>query len=222
QLSPATKAALSEVLLPPQADNPVDLGGRKPPESVEIAGTAMKALAGDPDVAVIAMALSSMPFFETRTRLLASEGLARGQAILCSVLPGPAANRPRAALRELGVPVFETPDDGMLRVIGHLIEHYRAQKTTAVPKTRPAGLPASAVGANISSLLRGYGIPLARETMAHDVDAAVAAAREIRFPVVLKGVARDLVHKSDAGAVKLDLRDEEGLRAAWQAIASSI
>jgi acetyl-CoA synthetase (ADP-forming) len=222
QLSPATKAALSEVLLPPQADNPVDLGGRKLPESVEIAGTAMRALAGDLDVGVIAMALSSMPFFETRTRLLAMEGLASGKPILCSVLPGPAADRPRAALRELGVPIFEAPDDGMLRVIGHLIEHHRAQKTSATPKTRPAGLPASAAGRNISSLLQGYGIPLAREKMAHDVDAAVTAAREIGFPVVLKGVARDLVHKSDAGAVKLDLRDEVALRAAWQAIAFSI
>ena len=222
QLSPATKAALFEVLLPPQADNPVDLGGRKPPESVEIAGAAMKALAGDPDVAVIAMALSSMPFFETRTRLLAAEGLASGKPILCSVLPGPAADRPRAALRELGVPVFEAPDDGMLRVIGHLIEYHRARKTTAAPKTRPAVLPPSADGADISRLLRGYGVPVAREKMAHDLDAAVAAALEIGFPVVLKGVARDLVHKSDVGAVKLDLRDEGALRAAWQAIASSL
>jgi acetyl-CoA synthetase (ADP-forming) len=222
QLSPATKAALSEVLLPPQADNPVDLGGRKPPESVEIAGTAMRALAGDPDVAVIAMALSSMPFFEARTRLLAAEGLASGKPVLCSVLPGPAADRPRAALRELGVPVFEAPDDGMLRVLGHLIEHHRAQKSAPAPKTRPSGIPQRATEANISSLLRSYGVPLAREKLTRDVDAAVAAAREIGYSVVLKGVARDLVHKSDAGAVKLDLRDEAAVRAAWQAIASSV
>ena len=69
-LAPSTKAALGEVLLPPQVDNPVDLGGRRVPESIEIAGTAMAALAADPDVSVVVMALSSMPFFEARTRLL--------------------------------------------------------------------------------------------------------------------------------------------------------
>ena len=222
QLAPATKAALAEVLLPPQADNPIDLGGRKAPESIEIAGTVMKTVAADPDVAVIAMALSSMPFFENRTRLLATEAVASGKPVLCSVLPGPAADRPRAALRELGVPVFEAPDDGMLRVLGHLIEHHRAKKTASAPKTRPIGLPAAAAGANISSLLHSYGIPLAREMLARDVDAAVVAAREIGYPVVLKGVARELVHKSDAGAVKLDLRDEAAVRGAWQVISSAV
>ncbi len=222
QLAPATKAALSEVLLPPQADNPIDLGGRKAPESIEIAGTVMKAVAADPDAAVIVMALSSMPFFENRTRLLATEAMASGKPVLCTVLPGPAADRPRAALRELGVPVFEAPDDGMLRVLGHLVEHHRAWKLAPAPKTRPSGLPAHATGGDLSNLLRSYGIPLAREARAGDVDAAAAAARTIGYPVALKGIARDLVHKSDAGAVKLDLRDEAAVREAWQAIAAAV
>ena len=70
--------------------------------------------------------------------------------------------------------------------------------------------------------MRSYGIPLAREARASDVDSAVAAARDIGFPVALKGVARDLVHKSDVGAVKLDLRDEAAVREAWAAIASAV
>ena len=223
QLASATKAALGEVLLPPQADNPIDLGGRKAPESIEIAGTVMKTVAADPDVSVIVMALSSMPFFETRTRLLAAEAAASGKPVLCTVLPGPAADRPRAALRELGVPVFEAPDDAMLRVLGHLVEHHRAGKVVAKPRARPTGLPAAPSGAaNISGLMRSYGIPLAREARANDVDAAVAAARDIGFPVALKGIARDLVHKSDVGAVKLDLRDEAAVREAWAAIASAV
>jgi acyl-CoA synthetase (NDP forming) len=223
RLSAATKSALSEVLLPPQADNPIDLGGRKLPESVEIAGTAMKALASDPDVAIIVMALSSMPFFEARTRLLAVEGLASGKPFLCSVLPGPAADRPRAVLRELGVPFFDAPEDGMLRVLGYLVEHHRDAKSVSMPRKRPGGLPAaSMVSTDLSSLLRSYGIPLARETMARDVDAAVVAAHEIGYPVALKGVARDLVHKSDVGAVRLNLAAEAGVREAWQAIASAM
>jgi acyl-CoA synthetase (NDP forming) len=229
QLSPSTKAALGEVLLPPQADNPVDLGGRKLPESIEIAGTVMKTVAADPDVAIIVLALSSMPFFEARTRLLAAEGLASGKPLLCSVLPGPAADRPRATLRELGVPVFETPDDGVLRVLGHMIERHRSDAMSAEPLKRPASLPPPSSlppgpisPAELSRLLGDYGIALPREAMAPTVDVAVAAAREMGFPVALKGVARDLVHKSDAGAVKLDLRDEAAVREAWQAIAAAV
>jgi len=228
-LAPTTKAALSEVLLPPQADNPVDLGGRKLPESIEIAGTAMTALASDPDVGVIVMALSSMPFFETRTRLLASEGLASGKPVLCSILPGPAAERPRAVLRELGCPYFESPEDGMLRVLSHLVEHHRKGSAAPEPKSRPpslpppSALPAGAVGrAELAGLVSAYGIALPREATASDIESAVAAAENIGFPVALKGIARDLLHKSDIGAVKLNLADEAALRAAWAEIAASV
>ena len=189
----------------------------------------MTALAKDPDVALIIIALSSMPFFEARTRLLAAEGMASGKPLVCSVLPGPAADRPRAVLRELGVPFFEPPEDGMLRVLAHLIERHRSGAEPVEPAKRPASLPAPTrlpggpVGpAELSRLLGAYGITLPREAMAPDVDVAVATAREIGFPVALKGVARDLVHKSDVGAVKLDLRDEAAVREAWAAIASAV
>ena len=43
----------------------------------------------------------------------------------------------------------------------------------------------------------------------------VAAAGEMGYPLVLKTVSQDIVHKTEAGAVKLDLRDESSLREAW-------
>src|SRR6185437_3201010 len=67
-----------------------------------------------------------------------------------------------------------------------------------------------------------YGIPLVREEEARTVDAAVAAARRIGFPVVLKGSAAGLVHKSDAGAVKVGLGDEAAVRVAWREIAEGV
>src|SRR5256714_1048199 len=50
-LSPATRAQLGELLLPPQADNPIDLGGRKKPEDGGIAGDPARTMFADPDVA---------------------------------------------------------------------------------------------------------------------------------------------------------------------------
>ncbi len=57
-----------------------------------------------------------------------------------------------------------------------------------------------------------YGIPLAKWRLAGSREEALAAAEEIGYPVVLKAVAPDLVHKSDMGAVRIDLRDESGAR----------
>jgi acetyl coenzyme A synthetase (ADP forming)-like protein len=67
-----------------------------------------------------------------------------------------------------------------------------------------------------------YGIPLAHWRMAGSRDEALAAAREIGYPVVLKAVAPDLVHKSDVGAVQVDLRDEAELAGALDRTSASV
>ncbi|HSK80603.1 MAG TPA: acetate--CoA ligase family protein [Thermoanaerobaculia bacterium] len=67
-----------------------------------------------------------------------------------------------------------------------------------------------------------YGIPLAAWKVARDKDAALAAAREIGYPVVLKAIAPDLVHKSDVGAVRIDLRDDGELSGALSEMTSRV
>jgi acyl-CoA synthetase (NDP forming) len=62
-------------------------------------------------------------------------------------------------------------------------------------------------------ILGRYGIKSAPERQAKSADEAVKAARELGYPVVLKADG-DIEHKTEAGAVKLDLRDEAALRAA--------
>jgi acyl-CoA synthetase (NDP forming) len=66
-------------------------------------------------------------------------------------------------------------------------------------------------------LLEAYGVPLVAERLAGDADEAVAAAREIGFPVVLK-TAVPGVHKTDVGGVELDLGDEDAVRRAAERI----
>ncbi len=64
-------------------------------------------------------------------------------------------------------------------------------------------------------LLEAYGIPFARSRRVADVDAAVAAAEEIGFPVALKVASRDISHKTDVGGVALGLGSARELRTAW-------
>jgi acetyltransferase len=71
-------------------------------------------------------------------------------------------------------------------------------------------------------VLELYGIPLARWRMVASREEALAAAHEIGYPVVLKAVAPDLVHKSDVGAVQVDLRTEAELDRALERIETSV
>ncbi|HEV8248532.1 MAG TPA: GNAT family N-acetyltransferase [Gaiellaceae bacterium] len=63
------------------------------------------------------------------------------------------------------------------------------------------------------ALLDSYGVPLVPERVAETSAEAVAAARELGFPIVVKTAAPG-AHKTETGGVALDLRDEESVRAA--------
>jgi len=77
-----------------------------------------------------------------------------------------------------------------------------------------AGRAGSWLGAaETQELLEAYGIPLVPERFADDAAAAVAAARELGFPVVVKSAAAG-AHKTETGGVALDLGDAEAVREA--------
>jgi acyl-CoA synthetase (NDP forming)/GNAT superfamily N-acetyltransferase len=67
-----------------------------------------------------------------------------------------------------------------------------------------------------AELLRCYGIPLAALTPARSEDEAVSAFSAAAGPVVLKADVPGLIHKTDAGAVELDLRTEADVRRAYR------
>jgi acyl-CoA synthetase (NDP forming)/GNAT superfamily N-acetyltransferase len=73
--------------------------------------------------------------------------------------------------------------------------------------------------ADVTALLRLYGIPLVSETRARTEDDAVAAATAVGYPVVVKADVPGLVHKTDAGAVLLDLRTDDDVRAGYRQLA---
>ncbi|EFH10673.1 acetate--CoA ligase family protein, partial [Teichococcus cervicalis] len=68
------------------------------------------------------------------------------------------------------------------------------------------------------AVLAAYGIPVVTETLAADADAAVAAAEAAGYPVVLKVESPDLPHKTEAGVIRLDLRDAAAVREAHATI----
>jgi acyl-CoA synthetase (NDP forming) len=68
------------------------------------------------------------------------------------------------------------------------------------------------------AVMRAAGILIPQSKIAHSLNEAVRAAEEIGYPVVMKVVSRDILHKSDAGGVALDLEDKNEVIDAYQAI----
>jgi acyl-CoA synthetase (NDP forming)/GNAT superfamily N-acetyltransferase len=72
-----------------------------------------------------------------------------------------------------------------------------------------------------SALLAAYGISLVPSTLAGSLDAVLAAADEVGYPVALKAARQALRHRIDLGAVRLALADEDDVRAAYAELAAA-
>ncbi len=67
-------------------------------------------------------------------------------------------------------------------------------------------------------LLREIGIPVPAQKLTVSKEETISAAEDIGYPVVLKLMAEDIVHKSDTGAVKLNLKSKEDVDKAYSEI----
>ncbi|MFW9850509.1 MAG: acetate--CoA ligase family protein [Candidatus Thorarchaeota archaeon] len=67
-------------------------------------------------------------------------------------------------------------------------------------------------------IMKEYGIPIPVYGTAATADEAVSVSAEVGYPVVLKILSKDVLHKSDAGGVKLNLKNEDDVRKAFDEI----
>ena len=69
-------------------------------------------------------------------------------------------------------------------------------------------------------LLKEYGIPVPNFKLIKSEEEIAELAKEINFPIVMKIVSPDIIHKTDAGGVKVGVKDEEEARMTYQEIIS--
>ena len=91
---------------------------------------------------------------------------------------------------------------------------------------RAAALLDQASGATLAereakTVLAAYGVPVVEDSLVPSEDAAVAAATAAGYPVVLKVESPDLPHKTEAGVVRLNLRDADAVRQAYRDIVAN-
>ena len=72
------------------------------------------------------------------------------------------------------------------------------------------------------TICKMYNIPVTDFKVAKNEDEVVKFSREIGFPVVLKIVSPDVIHKSDVGGVIIDLKSEEAVRKAYRQIIENV
>lgn len=70
-------------------------------------------------------------------------------------------------------------------------------------------------------IFEAYQMPVTHSKVAKSEDEAVKFAEEIGYPIVMKIVSPQILHKSDAGGVKVNIKDEAGVRNAYNTILSN-
>lgn len=75
---------------------------------------------------------------------------------------------------------------------------------------------------DVRELLDALRIPQPALEIARSEDEAVASARAIGFPVVLKALGKDILHKTNVGGVKLSLADDDAVREAFADLKSTL
>lgn len=129
---------------------------------------------------------------------------------------------------ESGVPVIDGTEEGLRAFRAMFTHRDRLARTVTLPDPIAPNVlhrwrARLATGKALDeiealSLLFDYGIATPGTVVAQTVDAALAGARELGFPVALK-TANGMQHKSDAGGVRLNIADETSLRAAYEDMA---
>ena len=226
-LAPATHARLAASLDPGlDPANPLDVWGTGR-DTEPLFAECLSALADDPSVAAVALAVDLVPEFDSDesyplAALAAAAGTVKPVAVLAG-LPSAVDQAAAARLRAAGVPVLEGTRTGLL-ALRHLLDH--SGRPTPPPVRDPARAPwqdpLPAGGPELFGLLREYGIPAVRTEAVASRDAALAAASAIGYPVVIKTDEPGIAHKSDVGGVRLGLAGPAEAGAAYDDLAARL
>lgn len=119
-----------------------------------------------------------------------------------------------AQLNGMGFPTVETIDAACSTLAALVRLGTRGEEAeTAATSSSTDALPQEAFAneASAKAALAQAGVPVLKEVTATSRDAALAAAREIGFPLVLKIVSPDIAHKTEVGGVVVGVRSEAQL-----------
>jgi acetyltransferase len=242
ELSPAAMDAYNAVLpVTWSHNNPVDIIGDASPERY---AKALQIAAGDPNsdgmlVILTPQAMTDPTKIAEQLKPLAKQ---EGKPVLASWMGGVDVAAGEEILNRANIPTFPYPDTAA-RAFNYMWQYSYNLKslyeTPDMPEDSADWTPdrklvddilskARAAGRTVltefesKQVLGAYGIPIARTIVSTDAEAAVKAAGEIGYPVVLKLYSETITHKTDVGGVQLNLGSAEAVKRAFGAIQTSV
>ena len=242
ELSPQTLEKLNAVLPTHWShSNPIDILGDASPERY---AQALEIASQDPNADGLLVILTPQAMSDATQTAQALKPLAKSldKPVLASWMGGVDVEAGRAILSRANIPNFRYPDGAvdafntMSRFNENLRDLYQTptqpadDDVDAPDRDRAAQIIESvrASGRTLltevesKELLAAYHIPTVETRVAQTVEEAVQAAQEIGFPIVLKLYSLSITHKTDVGGVKLNLADEDAVRAAFGEIEYSL
>lgn len=213
-LGTATKSRLHKAL-PAEASvhNPVDCIGDARADRYETALSAVLADKGV-DSVIVLLTPQAMTEIDETARVIIEAREKSAKPILASFMGGQAVASGLALLQKDGVAAYQSPERAV-RSLAALTAHALHQREkvptggtpkpasrTALRTARRAG-HAALWGTEAGSFLKPYGIRVPEVVLAKDGREADRAAKKLGFPVVIKVDSPDILHKTEAGGVRL-------------------
>ncbi len=231
ELSPQTKDTLKQIVFQEAiVSNPVDVVATAGAEQY---GGTVEALLADPNIDSLLLVFVTAPFVDCEgiARKIGELGKTSPKPIVCQVITIEKWQEVIRLIRESGIPVYDFAESAAKSLSAMTRYGSFLKKETPVYVYEKCTCDRDKAGrilenfsgkdmflpqADVFDLLDSYGIPTVKTVKIKEKAELEPAAEKIGFPVVLKVDAEEIVHKTDAGGVELDIKDTEALLAAFE------
>jgi len=242
KLSPETEKVLKSICAPManigHPDGYVDLTAA---HNEKLHNQVLQILFQDKNIDMVLQILAPSAFLNQKLLVKevteASQAKQGGKTFLNAVTFGEFAREVRQGFEDAGLPTIEYTDM-LARVAGNMATYAAFRKSYSMqtgipkptPKNRSAKIISSASKKGRESLLESegyevcneYGIKVPPYRVVESIESAVASANEIGYPVALKVVSEEILHKTDVGGVMLGIDSDSALRASYEQLAANI
>lgn len=199
--------------------NPLDVSGHVAGRA-EIQLECLRALCADEGVDGVVVILTFLPAYVGLTQLLRKDSLS-GKLIVF-VNTGGAINSEASLMlqHDLGYPVFASLAScaSAIRDAARAKRWVRRHGDDPELKSTRSRLPEGADDGALFGWLEDEGISCVPFAVVDSEEDAVDQAQHLGFPVVVKAMSSEIMHKSDIGAVELHIESDDGVRAAFSRI----
>ncbi len=217
-----------------QVANPIDLlGGAMPGEYAMALQHALRDPATDTAL-MITVPTSVVDMTDVVTEVSAAVKESSKPVLLC-LMGDRSIREPRLKFQQNGLPVVQFPEQTGVVISSMLgYSQIRDRAPRLKPQVEPVNPTVRSEFLELTSkqkhlgeletrpLLQTYGIPLVPGKLAGSAEEAAEVAAEIGFPVVMKIASQDILHKSDAGGILLNLADKAAIRDGYTNIMQKI